>query len=782
MNILFNFIRKYKYLFLIILISLAVYYRWLSFSIFAYSDYGFSFFNTLREIPDFGTWDSFGLGSVNLLPWRLMGNDNLLFGLFGFFGFDSNIADKFIIMWPWVILSGVCSYFLVKKITKSNIGGLIGSFVFSYNTYFLAINRAGHLLLSTASIFAVLSLLFFIKSLEEKRLYLVILTAFFLFFTGANDFRILYIIVWVLFFYFLYFLILRKNPLDYKSLLKDSLVAALPIIIFFLLNTFWVAPSFNTGSLVENPAFSRPLFGSGFFDITKAITLFHPFWTGGKIDWFIVQKIPFYFWLIPIFASFGLILNKKNKNVVFFGIIALIGIFLSKQVAEPFGGVYKWLFENFPGFNAFREASKFYFLTALGYSVLIGVFTAWLWENWNKKRWQIYGKYLLVFLISFIFLWNAKPIITGEIGKMFVPRHILNDYLIFKGYILKQPEYFRTFWTPAAPEWGFYTNQKPKISNVAVIGSEWKNYVSLNPGYNNLPINKQLTEIFKIKGANELFDNSSIKYVVVPTNDFANDADPFYYCGREKNSNIRDWYISELNKVEWLKKIDIGTKELVVYENENYKPHVYLTITPSIISGNIEALMPLAETKYLDGKSVLIFTEQMREAEKGIRGLGDWGQGTGGLGNWRQNANFVFKDSSWRDLAVELSAQSTVHSPQSTVRIETPGIYEIYFERGKGERETGNGKWKVRVDGNEVLVTNYQLPITNSRKYVKVGEVELEEGKHEIKLKIKNKKLKMEKQKIKMILVNKEERERTEKVIWKRINSPETEVCYIFEK
>ena len=47
---------------------------------------------------------------------------------------------------------------------------------------------------------------------------------------------------------------------------------------------------------------------------------------------------------------------------------------------------------------------------------------------------------------------------------------------------------------------------------------------------------------------------------------------------------------------------------------------------------------------------------------------------------------------------------------------------------------------------------------------------------------MKNEKLKMEKQNIKLVLVDKKEREEAEKLIWKRINSPETEVCYIFEK
>jgi len=39
-----------------------------------------------------------------------------------------------------------------------------------------------------------------------------------------------------------------------------------------------------------------------------------------------------------------------------------------------------------------------------------------------------------------------------------------------------------------------------------------------------------------------------------------------------------------------------------------------------------------------------------------------------------------------------------------------------------------------------------------------------------------------ENENLKIVLVNKRERERVEKEIWKRINQPEAEVGYIFEK
>lgn len=511
------------------------------------------------------------MGSVNVLIWRIIaGPDSLMYGLFGNLGLDSNVSDKFLVIWPWIVLSGVVSYFFVRNITKSEIGGIVGACVFSFNTYFLSSNRAGHLLLSVAFIFATLSFFLFMKFLKERKISLACLTSLSLFITASYDFRSLYIVFGILFFYSIYHLIVVNEILEYKKIIKDTLVMSSPIILFCALSIFWVLVSLNTGTLAENSILNRSLFGNSFWNIQNTFTLFHPFWSGSAISWFVVHDIPFYFWLIPIFAYLGLILNRKNREVVFFGIISLIGIFLAKQVGEPFHSTYPWLYEHFPGFNAFREASKFYFLVIISYSVLIASFVNWLWENWTSGRIKVFSKYLITGVILFIFLWNTKPIITGEIDSMFIPRHIPQGYLILKDFILKQPEYFRTLWVPRDSRWSIYTGQKPKISSIAVTDSEWKKLVENNNEDIKL-VQNRITNVFRLPFADKLFDVSSIKYVVVPLQDIENSDDFFADYGGDKNPNIRQWYIDQLDNISWLKKIDIGTKDLVVYENKGYK-------------------------------------------------------------------------------------------------------------------------------------------------------------------------------------------------------------------
>lgn len=574
-------LKKYRYPLLIITIAAIVYYRWLSLAVFSSGDYKFHFAEDLRETQAFGMWDYFGLGTVNILPWRLMGPGSLLYGLFGMLGLNSNIADKFMVIWPWVFFSGISSFFLVRKITKSNAGGFIGSLVFSYNTYFLAINTQGHLLLSMASVYAVLAFLFLLKSIEEGKKSAVVLTALFLFLTGASDFRVYYLSILLVFIYFLYHSAFVEGLSGFRKFLKNSLVFAVPVGISLLLNLFWIAASLKAGSLTENAVLDRNLFGDGFFKIENAITLTHPFWASGRVDWFIVQGISIHFWLIPIMALLGLILNRKNKNVLFFGIISVLGIFLSKQTNEPFGYGYRWLFENLPGFNAFREASKFYFFVALGYAVLIGAFTAWLWSNWSRKKIQIYGRYSLIFLITLVFIWNTKSIISGGISPIFVAQKIPRDYLIFKDFVLNQQDSFRTFWVPTYSKYAIFTSGKPLL-----VGGMLEDGF-LKPS-ENLSEKEKAVAIFALDDAGRVFDNFSIKYVVIPNQDFSNEQDPFLNYGEAGDADIRKWYISEIDQVNWLKKIDSGTKDLVVYENENYRPHIYLTEETETINEAVE--------------------------------------------------------------------------------------------------------------------------------------------------------------------------------------------------
>ena len=156
------------------------------------------------------------------------------------------------------------------------------------------------------------------------------------------------------------------------------------VVVFVGLNIFWVLPFAVSGSLDDNAGVGRSLFGNSYFELDDAMYLSHPFWTGYGVKWFSDQPTPWWLSLLAIFAWVGFWVGRKNRFVLFFALMALVGILLGKQVSEPFPTLYNWLYETLPGFNAFREASKFYVLIALGYAVGIASLVEWLLPKKTK--------------------------------------------------------------------------------------------------------------------------------------------------------------------------------------------------------------------------------------------------------------------------------------------------------------------------------------------------------------------------------------------------------------
>jgi hypothetical protein len=293
---------------------------------------------------------------------------------------------------------------------------------------------------------------------------------------------------------------------------------------------------------------------------------------------FIPQSIPLYLFIVPVVIMLGLILFKTTKNnidkrlVIFFGAISLLGIVLTNQESRPFTGLYLWLYNNFPGFSLFREASKFYMITAIGYLGLLSISIKLIKDNLLYTRFKkIY--YLLCIILISVFIYNTKPLLNKDIETMFVSKTVAEDYIVLKDKILSENENFRTFWTPIFSRYGFFSTQSSMISNVSYM-YELRDIFGFDESIN---IEDSLISVYKKEYSDNIFDNSNIKYIVVPLEDSVNDSDFFSYYGGKRNPNIRDWYIQELNKIDWLEEKNFGFKELVIYENKDYKNRIYLT-------------------------------------------------------------------------------------------------------------------------------------------------------------------------------------------------------------
>ena len=562
MHINKNRIKIFLPLGFLLFISIIVYRVWFSFSVFAYGDGIFIFNNSIKD----SVFPSFWNAGITLWKYPF----NFFYGLWGQLGYGSNVTEKFLVFWPIVLLGPIAGFLLVRKITKSDLAGFIGSLVFSFNTYFLSIDTQGHIFLTLGFVWGTFAFLSFIYLLDTRKKILVPITTFFLCIAGFSDFRTLYVVAGIISLYFLYNqFFIEKN---WRASLKANFLLFFSVFfLFLLLNLFWIIPNVTTGTLTSNEYLNRSIIEGNFYNIQNATALFYPFWTGAEPTWFLVQNIPFFFWLYPILAFTGFIIGRKNKPIVYFGLLALIGIFLTKQDSAPFGQIYTFFYNHVPGFSAFREASKFYFVIVISYSVLIGSF-AFSLLNYLKS--QKISKYIIVFLIALLPLWNTVPMLTGSIKTMFIPKTIPADIEKVNTYFSKEEYYSGIFWININHIWIMSNNKNPVIEGDMATVKEWEELS--NTFDNAIDLNstkvegKKLKTFFASEVGRRLLSQGSYGYVILNLkNNELTDA----------NVNAKSWESlgNYLKTVAYLKPVNIGVNDILIFKDTDARPHIYKT-------------------------------------------------------------------------------------------------------------------------------------------------------------------------------------------------------------
>ncbi|MCM8783430.1 MAG: hypothetical protein NC818_01425 [Candidatus Omnitrophica bacterium] len=475
-------------------------------------------------------------------------------------------------------------------------------------------------------------------------------------------------------------------------------------------------------------------------------------------------------------SAFALLSCKTRCTAIFPGVLLVIILFLGKGIREPLSAVGKIIFLSHPYVTRlFRNPTYFETIAVFALTLLIGLAIGEIMRIASTKSW----KHLTIAVITvttLLVMYGWQFLIGGPIRSQSKDScsqsvKVPLCYTEFAQYLHDDDEDFRILSIPTFTRQSMYVAYRwQKL----FVGSPFLNIWSGKPTFN--PVYPGSS------GVNPLFDSAmhpqsniisqdtwrallqiaNVRYVT-----FHDDTDWAYLC----RSNPAFAQLSEekiygfVDKSPFMKKVkNFGKIELYQLDSKAFLPHFYIPSTPNFVSGDIEALVPLSQTKYLEGKPALLFSEQNQNSN--IKNQ-----------NLEKINNFVFKDSNWQDLAVEMAGLqvSELESKKSKVKIEKPGVYEFYVNTPEMDDIP---ELEIKVDGKEIaLVGNWGMGRWG-RKYIKLGEFEIKKkGKRQINIKYQNKK-----QNLKIILVNKEERERLEKEIGKMLNESPTEICYIFEK
>lgn len=503
-----------------------------------------------------GSWKNFlDFGSPNIQVGYFFVTG--LWPLIAFLGGGFDAAVKFTVMIPIAILGFIAPYIFLRKFITDHFISFVGALFYASTTYFL-LRQGAHLQIAFIYALSPLIFTFLINALRNMtaRNWIVFGLAYAV--GLCYEVRIMFILSFILGLYAVIFYLKKSNL---KPLLK-----VLPVLGFVViaLSAFWLLPTIFGGTQSEiTERTSRSLFGSYLFDLPHAITLSSSAWTGGvPNETFTMQPVKPYLWLIPLIVIIPLAIRTRlsplrRKQVLFFAIVALVGIFLTKQVLDPLPQAYPWLYTHFPGFSLFREASKFYLLTAWGYLGLLCLGLIGL-RSLNPNIFRFVAAIPIV--IAGI---NLFPLISGNFGTLFVARHIPHDYVLLNQKIAESPSMSRTLWVPSDSEWGHFDKLHPKVSLISVMQGPW------SPLVDEGSLHQKVTSLFKKPYTKELLEFASVKFVVVPLRDIANEDDFIRYYGDD-----RQFYVDVLDNVPWLKRIDLGTKQVAVYENQNYRQYI----------------------------------------------------------------------------------------------------------------------------------------------------------------------------------------------------------------
>lgn len=362
---------------------------------------------------------------------------------FAFFG--GEIISKSMLL-LFITLSGFSMFHFGNKTLKldyywSFIAGLI--YIFSPIIFTKAV--AGHMYYLVGYSLTPLLLMVFHKAQEAKKNILAysIVSGIIFGFTGVQ----------IHFFVMNFIIVLLLVLINYNNLKKSLFVFVLTVLIGLFLHLPWLLPMsltpptittlktfltyhemINSSTLLE----SIRILGYNIqpYSYTKLVA------QGIVPYWILIGNF-----LTPIIAALALII-KRDKYTLTFGLILIIGIFISKGINPPFEDVFILLFKHTP-LVIFREIWHSIFLIVLSYTILISVSLYKITEKMRRK-----GKYIKIYafttiLVIIIIISNGYPLLLGNFAGYMQTYSLNEEYYNLYKTLQNDSTQYRILWLPS---------------------------------------------------------------------------------------------------------------------------------------------------------------------------------------------------------------------------------------------------------------------------------------------------------------------------------------------
>src|ERR1700722_3039623 len=403
--------------------------------IFGGGESGLSFYHLATLLQSFNhTWSNKLLG--NFTGWVLANAPFFwFFAQFEKIGIPDYLIQAFFFGLV-LLMSGIGIYLLTNDTFKEKKIAILSIlfYWFNFSAMILIWNR---FIYAQTALYGYLPLLVYVfkKGLDKKNYFYIILTNLILLLGSMSFISIPIILLYypILFFYMLFHLTIKK--FNSREVIFACIYFFLTIVVWFVFNAWWIMQFFLSlfsTSYVTQIALTPSgdlntlqILSTDLGNLAYVMRLMHKdFFINMQPVWGNIYQNPLII-IISFFTPFilfgsGLIKNKP-KEYYFFAFLAIFEIFFSKGVADPFGGIFYFLFTHFRILEAFRNPfEKIVIALPLAYAPLFGFGLYHFYLLLQKYKRKLAGAvlFLIVFLVCGVLVW---PMWNGYVFSSGVP-------------------------------------------------------------------------------------------------------------------------------------------------------------------------------------------------------------------------------------------------------------------------------------------------------------------------------------------------------------------------
>ena len=646
------------------------------------------------------TWfndDASGFGENHtavLWTWPV----NYFFGLLGSVGITYTFLIKLFLV-AAITVGYIGVFRLVKRSGLSMYAALVAGFFYIANTYILLLVDGGQLNIAIGYLLLPLTYYQYSKALETNivresfkfSLLVILITVF--------DIRIVYLLLVLITLNIIWYFVFYKREStisDLKSLLRVGSVTA---ITLFLIHFYWILPTLVLREINLPSTYARAaqLSTLSFATLGNSLFLLQPNWhlnVFGKVTPLLPAFvfIPMLVFVAPLLYSPSSSISKA-KRVVFWLIVSLISVFLVKGANPPLSNVYPWLFTHIPGFLLFRDPTKFYFLVALSFSVLIGFTLDRLARkiNWEIRVYNTKIKILPILLVGY-FALLVSPVWLGKMTGTFAPPIYQKEFFNLASIFENDESFGRIFWLPSIPPLGYSSPAHPSL--------EASRLVQLRPFViGTVGTYEQFNFLREAPFMGQLFDVAGIKYVSYPYPDTRRED------LKQDNIDYYDAFLNQLTKLPWIKN-RVTDPPVPLLETKSHQDHFFIADNTLAVVGSDHIYTDLVNIPDFDlANNAIVFLDESA--------------GLGRRFDELPNANLVVQRGN-DDWAVSLNVpEENFIFPAKLLDFEP-------YESGWWKRETPDFLWF-----RNFLQQKYGL---DNQDFDYGGGFAISEGSHELKL------------------------------------------------